>query len=173
MQERTIRTNIITDLKRLIDQYKGILDDSSVFQSFAKLEDKDIIVGKENFTKVKEIVNEFSVIVSSKSSELKGSLNGKIAELRTQLNDWASKESGILANIDAKKAELAAQGIPFDIGQINQIASSVNHFQEKLKTLLLKKNDLDVLLKQRNGLIQERAALLTKIYNLRLAFGIK
>lgn len=173
LQERSIRTNIIGDLKRLIEQYKGILDDNSVFQTFAQLQDTDIIVGKDNFTRVKELVNEFSIIVSSKSTELKTSLSGKIDELRTQLNDWASKESGILTNIDAKKAELAAQGISFDVGQINQIAASVTHFQEKLKSLLIKKSELDELFKERTTLVQARTTLLSKIYNLRLGFGIK
>jgi ABC-type lipoprotein export system ATPase subunit/ACT domain-containing protein len=172
LTERTLRKNIIDDLKKLIEQYKGTFENTAVFKSFAALDDAKIIVGKDNFAKVKEIVKEFSEIVATKSTELKSSLTQKVAELKTQIDDWNSKESAILTTIEAKKTDLAKLGIPFDLGQINQIIANVTHFQGKLKALQLKQTELEELIKQRNALIQSRSILLSSIHNLRMGFGI-
>ncbi len=172
LTERALRKNIVDDLKKLIEQYKGTFENTSVFKNFEALDASKIIVGKDNFAKVKQIVKDFSDIVASKSTELKNALGQKITELNTQINDWNSKETAILATIDAKKVELAKQGIPFDLGQINQIIANVSHFQNKLKALQAKQAELVELLKQRTTLIQERIALLDQIHNRRLGFGI-
>ncbi|WP_069661309.1 TrlF family AAA-like ATPase [Arcticibacter eurypsychrophilus] len=172
LQERAIRKNIIDDLRKLVSQYKVILEDTSIFIEFSQLVDTEIVVGKENFTNVKRIVNEFSVIVASKSSELKVSLTGKIAELKVQLDEWGAKETSIQIDIDAKRAELISKGIPFDLGKINQIAADVVHYQEKLKGLKLKQAALDQLIKERAILLQKRSRIITKIYQARLGFAI-
>jgi energy-coupling factor transporter ATP-binding protein EcfA2/histidinol phosphatase-like PHP family hydrolase len=171
LQERKIRTNIIGDLNKLVTQYKVILEDTSVFQEFEELVDTEIIVGKDNFNKVKQIVSEFSTIVASKSSELRASLSIKIAELKVQLDEWGTKEKNIQDQIDVKKAELSAKGIPFDLGKINQIAADVVHYQDKLKGLKLKQTSLNELIKDRLTLLQNRSGLLTKIYQARLGFA--
>lgn len=173
INERSIRKSIIEDLAALKAKYMDILDDSSVFQSFADLPETDIEVGKDNFQSVKKIVDEFGKIVSNKSLELKGELEKKLIELRAQINDWASKEAAIQSKIDFKKAELEKAGIPFDLGLINQIVNNVTYYQNLLKQLKLKEADLNKLLVDRTTLIIERKELLRKIYNKRFQFSLK
>ena len=171
--ERNIRDNLINELKDLIERYKDVLDDDDTFEHFSKLSDENIVIGKEEFEKVKSIVEEFSLIVSSKSDELSISLNKKIEELKVQLKQWKSKESEIQKTIDQKKTDLEAQGIPFDIGKINQIAKDLEHYKNRLRKL----NDIKKYLKKlddaRKNLLERRKELKLSIYNQRLGFSIK
>ncbi len=171
--EREIRKNIISDLKALIETYKGILADNSVFEAFEALEEDEIEVGKENIKKVKELVSDFGKIVSDKSSELNTELDEKLKELRPQIADWNSKESEIQKAIDEKKAELEKQGIPFDMGQINRIISDLSYYQEKLKELKAKEAALNLLLFDRTLMIKGRIEKITKIYNKRVEFALQ
>jgi histidinol phosphatase-like PHP family hydrolase/ABC-type enterochelin transport system ATPase subunit len=67
IKERQIRKELIDDLKDLIKNYREILSDDDTFENFEKLSDEEIIVGKDYFKKVKDIVSEFSKIVKDKS----------------------------------------------------------------------------------------------------------
>lgn len=171
LKEREIRSGIVKELNELIKSYKNILADNNVFDSFSKLPDDEIIVGKDNFNRVKEIVAEFSNIVQEKASELNSSLTDKVAELKEQISDWSEKEKNIQTKIDEKKIELESKGIPFDIGKINQITKDVLYYQERLKKLKGKKSELDGLLKERNLLQKKRTELKNKIFYLRYAFA--
>ncbi|HYF69065.1 MAG TPA: PHP domain-containing protein [Ohtaekwangia sp.] len=171
IREREIRKNIAKDLKELIDKYRNILSDNFVFKNFEALVDNDIVVGKEYFGKVKSIVGEFSKIVESKSAELNDSLTQKVTELRAQLEGWTGKEKEIQDKIDQKKLDLEQKGIPFDIGKINQIASDVIYYQEKLKKLQQKDVELKALTKSRDEILKKRKELQDKIYYLRYGFA--
>jgi len=171
LKEREIRNHIIKDLKELIRKYKDILSDKSVFENFNTLTDDEILVGKDNFTRVKEIVKEFSVIVNEKAAELSSSLNEKITELNSQIDDWSKKEQSIQLKIDEKKRDLESKGIPFDIGKINQISRDVLYYQNRLKKLQQDKKDLAELMKLRKEQLKKRRDLKNKIYYERGAFA--
>lgn len=171
LREREIRKSIIIDLKGLIERYRNILSDSSVFKNFELLTDDEIIVGKEYFIKVKAIVSEFSKIVETKSNELNVTLNEKIKELNVEINSWSEKEKTIQEKIDAKKAELESKGIPFDLGKINQIAQELIYYQKRLHTLQQRNEELKELQKKRIDFLKSRIELKNKIYFQRLEFA--
>jgi len=171
--ERSIRDNLINELKELVDKYKDVLDNNETFEYFSKMSDEKIIIGKQEFEKVKSIIDEFSKIVSTKSDELGSNLNIKIDELKVQLALWKSKESDIQNTIDQKKAELDAQGIPFDIGKINQIAKDLDHYNSKLRKLNDTEKNVNNLEQERNKLIDKRNEIKSSIYKQRYAFSLK
>jgi DNA repair ATPase RecN/histidinol phosphatase-like PHP family hydrolase len=173
ISERNIRENLIKELKVLIDKYKEVLSDEETFEHFSNMSSDNIVIGTEEFEKVKIIVDEFSKIVSSKSDELNVSLNEKIEELKIQLKQWKSKESETQKTIDKKKAELDAQGIPFDIGKINQIAKDLDHYKTRMRKLTETQKSIQRLEKERKELITRRKDLKASIYNHRIAFSIK
>jgi len=171
--EKNIRTNLIQDLRSLVEKYKDVLSDDETFEFFSNMSDENIIVGKDEFSKVKEIISEFSQIVSSKSKELDNSLHEKIEELKVELKSWKSKEADIQRTIDEKKKELEAQGIPFDIGKINQIANDLEHYKTQLRKLKDTEKNVLRLEKGRKILIKERKSIKSSIYNQRYAFSTK
>jgi ABC-type lipoprotein export system ATPase subunit/histidinol phosphatase-like PHP family hydrolase len=171
IKERQIRKELIDDLKDLIKNYREILSDDDTFENFEKLSDEEIIVGKDYFKKVKDIVSEFSKIVKDKSGELNVALNTKIEELKIELNNWSAKEKTIQTAIDAKKVELEKLGIPFDLGKINQIAKDIIDFKARVKKLENSQKLLKTYGETRKELIQQRNDLKQKIYYHRSDFA--
>lgn len=170
LRERQIRDELIRDLKDLIDTYKTLLEDDDIFNQFKEINEKEIIVGKEEFEKVQEIVTSFEEVVKSKSTELNESLQTKVTELRTELKKWAAKEKEIQDTINTKKKELEAKGIPFDIGKINQISKDITSLDQRVKYLNNRKKELKDLEKLRKDLIKKRNETRDKIYYHRHAF---
>ena len=156
LKERAFRNDLITDLKNLITTYKDILGDKTVFEKVASMTDDSIVVGKDYFSAVKSIVEDFRKLVNTKSSELNISLSEKIKALNEQLQLWKHKETEIQARIDQKKVELTQQGIPFDLGKINQIAKDILDYEKKVKKLLEDQKKLSELVKARRELIKQR-----------------
>ncbi|WP_417860207.1 TrlF family AAA-like ATPase [Winogradskyella sediminis] len=171
IKERQIRKELIDDLKDLIKTYREILSDDDTFEDFEKLSDEEIIVGKDYFKKVKDIVSEFSKIVKEKSGELNDALTKKIEELREELKKWAAKEKSIQATIDVKKAELEKLGIPFDLGKINQISKDIIDFKARVKKLENSKKLLKSYEETRKELVQQRKDVKQKIYYHRSEFA--
>ena len=173
LQERDFRKTLIDDLNKLVKTYRDILGDTNLFDKVAEMSDDRIVVGKEYFFNVQMIINAFSVLVSSKSKELNDALAEKISELKTQLGLWKAKESEIQGQIDDKKQELIQQGIPFDLGKINQISKDIIDYEKKVAKLQDDQKRLVELLKERQELIQERQKNKREITRKHLAFAKK
>ena len=173
LQERDFRKTLIDDLNKLIKTYRDILGDTNLFDKVAEMSDDRIVVGKEYFFNVQRIINAFSVLVSSKSKELNDALAEKISELKTQLGLWKAKESEIQGKIDDKKQELIQQGIPFDLGKINQISKDIIDYEKKVAKLQDDQKRLIELFKERQELIQKRQENKKEITRKHLAFAKK
>lgn len=125
------------------------------------------------FQNVKNIVSDFSNVVKTKSTELNSELTAKIEQLNIELKNWAQKETEIQAKIDIKKAQLEAQGIPFDLGKINQISIDIIDYKKKIEKLNQDKILLQKLNDERIILIEKRLANKKEIYDLRKVFSKK
>lgn len=170
-KEKEFRESLIENIKLLKDTYKDILSDTDLFDSVSKLSDQDIEIGKDEFTEVKSIVAKISDFVETKSSELNTELELKLVDLREQIRSWKSKELTIQKSIDAKKAELKAQGIPFDIGEINQLSNDLIRFEKELAQILKNKTKLQQILKIQKDIIQSRVSNKSKIFQIRKALA--
>jgi ABC-type lipoprotein export system ATPase subunit/histidinol phosphatase-like PHP family hydrolase len=173
IKERGIRSELINNLNQLVKNYTEILSDDDTFTNFEALVDTDIIVGKDFFKKVKEIVSDFSKVVKAKSSELNAELTAKIKELNEQLTNWQAKEKSIQDKIDAKKIELEKQGIPFDLGKINQISKDIVDYQKIIAKLNLDKKKLKELSTERESLLAKRIELKDDVFKARNNFAKK
>ncbi|AXX95700.1 TrlF family AAA-like ATPase [Arcobacter ellisii] len=169
--EKKIRDELISKLKKLIDNYRDVLNDEEAFKSFSGMTDDEIIIGKEEFLKVKIIVEEFSNVVKKTSVKLNEELVPKVGELKIQLDLWKDKEKNILTKIDEKKSELEKQGIPFDLGKINQIIKDLAYYQDRLKKQEEILNELKELEKNRKDLIKRRKEVKKEIYKQRFLFS--
>jgi ABC-type lipoprotein export system ATPase subunit/histidinol phosphatase-like PHP family hydrolase len=173
IKERQIRSELINKLKELVTKYKEIFSDDSLFTNFLAINDAEIIVGKDFFQNVKNIVSEFSTVVKTKSTELNTELTNKIKDLNVELKNWALEETEIQTKIDAKKLQLESQGIPFDLGKINQISKDILDYQKKIEKLKKDKGALVKLTEERGLLIEKRLNNKKEIYDHRKAFSKK
>ena len=171
LQERNFRTELINELNGLINKYKDILGNKTIFTNVASMNDDSIIIGKEYFNAVKQIVEQFSDVVSSKEKELNAALYEKVQELKVQLNLWKQKETEIQSKIDAKKQELTKAGIPFDLGRINQISKDIIDLEKKVKSLLEDQKRLKELAAVRKTIIQSRLDNKREILRQHLSFA--
>ena len=156
LEERVLRSSLIKELRELSATYHNILGNRNLFDKVAAIDGANIIVGKEYFGNVKDIVNQFATLVATKSTELNSALDSKIKELNEQLKLWSAKESEIQNKIDIKKKELAQQGIPFDLGKINQISKDIIDYKKKVDRLLDDQRKLKELAECRKLLIGNR-----------------
>ena len=173
IQERELRKSLIGDLRELVKTYSEILANRDVFDKVADISEENIVVGKDFFANVKAIVNSFAGIVAAKSQELKEALKLKVDELNVQLQAWNSKEKEIQDKIDAKKEELTKQGIPFDLGQINQISKDIVDYDKTVKKLLDDQKKLKELQVSRKSLISARIDNKKEITRQHLLFADK
>ncbi len=161
-KEREIRKNVIKELNELVKKYGAILSDKSFFEWFTSLETKDIIIGSEYIEQVKGIVDQFARIVATKHSELINELNLKISDLKLSIDNWKAKDAEYQQKIDAKRVELEAKGIPFDLGKINKIINDSMTYAKKLKEIEDKEKILKEKLKERRELVKERVSISSK-----------
>lgn len=173
IQEREFRKSLITQLNELVRTYREILGDKSLFNDVAAMDDTKVIVGKEYLKNVKSIVDNFSKLVTLKSTELNSELKKKIEELKQQLTLWDAKEQEINEQIDAKKVELTQQGIPFDLGKINQISKDIVDYDKKVKRLNEDQKKLSELQRERKEILENRENNRKEIYRLHLSFAQK
>lgn len=171
LQERNFRTELMNKLNDLVNKYKDILGNKTIFTNVASMNDDSIIIGKEYFNAVKQLVEQFSDVVSSKEKELNAALSEKVAELKVQLNLWMQKETEIQSKIDAKKQELTQAGIPFDLGKINQISKDIIDLEKKVKSLLEDQKRLKELTEVRKTIIQSRLDNKREILRQHLSFA--
>lgn len=173
IQERELRKTLIGDLNDLVKTYSEILANRDVFDRVAAISEENIVVGKDFFANVKAIVDSFAGIVATKSQELKETLKQKVEELKVQLKAWNDKEKEIQEKIDAKKEELTKQGIPFDLGQINQISKDIVDYEKTVKKLLDDQKKLKELQTVRSSLIKARIDNKREITRQHLLFADK
>ena len=99
------------------------------------------------------------------------SLNQKIEELKIELANWQKEEKTIQDEIDKKKSALEAQGIPFDLGKINQISKDIIDLTTRVQKLENSQKLLKELEAARKSLITERTDVKNKIYYHRREFA--
>lgn len=172
-KERDIRKNVIDELNALVKKYGDILSDKTVFNNFKDIDTSEIRIGSEEIEKVKQIVEEFGQIVATKNSELIGDLKTKISELKVLVNNWKAKDADIQQKIDAKRVELEAKGIPFDLGKINKIINDSIFYANRLKTIEQKEKALTEKIRERRALVNKRIELSSKRILLHQAFANK
>ena len=166
-KEKEFRESLIEDIKDLKETYKDILNDSDVFDAVTNLEDKNIEIGKDEFIEVKKLVEKIAKFIDGKSKELNAELESTLDKLRVQIRSWQAKELKIQKDIDKRKSELKAQGIPFDLGEINQISKDLILYQKEQKILLKEKESLKKIQKEHMNLVKQRFEIKSKIFMLR------
>ena len=168
--ERGLRKKIAESLTDLIKTYRTLFDDIKNIKSFGEIDDKEIIVGKKEYEKVKEILNSFSGVIQEKNNEISNLLDEKIVLLKEIMVEWKNRESEIYNKIDVKKQELISQGIPVDISKINHIAVDIEDYLDKLNKCKYNKQQLQSTENERKDLVDRRRNLKRKIYEERYAF---
>jgi ABC-type lipoprotein export system ATPase subunit/histidinol phosphatase-like PHP family hydrolase len=171
--ERNLREGLVEEIRSLVENYKEALSEKGMFDSFREMSDERIFVGKEQFTSLRLLVDEFSQVLTNTNFELNESLREIVEKMREQVRIWKGREAETQKKIDEQKAHLEAQGIPFDIGRINQIAVDLGSCKERLKRLQASASELKDEERKRTDLVAERKKLRQEIYKRRHLFALE
>jgi len=168
---RAFRENLKNDLSTLAKNIKTSLSDKSLFNRVLGLDDSTLIVGKEEFDKIKNIISEFSKGIEGVSGRLEKDTNQVTEQLKQLLTDWRSKESGLLEKIEAKRKELEGQGISCDMAFIKKVTQDAANYARRLEELKAKQTSLVEAQKERKKLLQERKEIKSRIHQTRQAWA--
>jgi histidinol phosphatase-like PHP family hydrolase len=169
--ERNLRKNVADSLTSLVKTYRASLEDVEELKSIGVSDENAIIIGKNEYIQVKQIINDFSIIVKEKNKEISEILDEKVALLQKIMANWKNQETAIYEKIDIKKQELIAQGIPFDISKINQLAEDIESYREKITKCNQIKQQINILEEERKQLIEKRKMIRKNIYKERYIFA--
>jgi len=169
--ERNLRKNVSENLTNLIKFYRTSLVDVESLKSFGIVDDKSIIIGKDEYLQVKNIINDFLSVIQEKNNDITKTLDEKVILLQEVMLKWKNNETEIYDKIEKKKKELIEQGIPFDISKINKLAEDIESYNEKISKCKIVKHQLAVLEEERKCLLEKRKILQKKKYEERFIFA--
>jgi len=171
--EHGLRERMIEGLSNLISNYKASLENVKQFESFTMIDDNDILIGKNEYSQIKDIIKEFSTVIQMKNNEITKLLDENIAILRKITTDWKNRESEMHSRIEKKKQELINQGIPVDIFKINRLTEDIEKYREKINMCKNYQIQLQFAENERNALIEKRKTLRKNIFKERYIFANK
>lgn len=168
--ERTLRSELLKNLETHIQSITTGLNTQHLKDTIQSVSESDIIVGKVEFKAVSDLMTEYIKAIGQQSSKVVVDSTSFKTNLTHEIEKWTAKEVEIIKEIDAKRANLEAQGIKLDISFIRKVTKDVSDYDAKLKELKIKENQYKELEKDRDKLLNERKSNLDALYNERYKF---
>lgn len=172
-EERAIRRQLEQYTKNYGDWIKqtSFTEDLKSIQTRAKAE--ELRVGAEHFKTISALAAALEVTAIASQQSLAGETSKFVAAVKVEIEQWKAKELTVLAEIEAKRAELKSKGITLDLPYIKKLATDESSHKATLLTLKLWEGQLKTLQDARKKLIAERQTVRSDIYTKRTAFATK
>ena len=168
--ERTLRTDLLTNLEAHIQNITDGLNTELLKESIHSISESDIKVGKEEYKVVSVLMDGYIESIGKQSSQVIIDSSSFKTKLKEEIEKWKIKEVDIIKKIDKKRTELETKGVKLDISFIRKVTKDVSEYEAKLKALKLKETQFKELIKQRNKLLLDRKSNLDELYNERYKF---
>lgn len=168
--ERSLRTQLSKSLDEHINNISEGLNTDILIETLSTLEEKQILVGKEEFKSVNKLIEDYKASISEKSTKVVEESTALKTNIVTIVEKWKIKEVEILQKIEKKRIELESQGIKLDMSFIRKVTKDVSDFDIKLKELELKNKRFGDLRKERTQLLKDRKDNLDLLYKERFKF---
>lgn len=168
--ERTLRSELLTNLEVHIQNITNGLNTELLKESIQSISESEIIVGKDEYKAVSALMDGYISSISQQSAKVVVDSTLFKDSIKEEIEKWRTKEIDIIKTIDAKRIALEAQGIKLDISFIRKVTKDVSDYEAKLKELKLKETQYKELIKSRNKLLNDRKSNLDDLYNERYKF---
>jgi hypothetical protein len=169
--ERAIRAQI---LEKLSDAKKGIGDDSvkTAIESIGHLaEVSQLKVGAQEFKAISEGAADFEKSLNTAQTQVQSGLTAFEALVSHQIAGWKSKDAEGQKQVDAKRRELEALNVSFDMSYIAKLAKDEASHQQAVNNLKSWVPHLKGLNAHFGTALKARWAARDRIATLREAFG--
>jgi len=172
MEGKRFREELVTKLKELIKKINEAFADKTLFEQVTLLDNDKLVIGKDEFSKIQEIITNFSQNIDNLSTELNIKTSEIIPQIKKLLKEWESQEIKLLNKIDEKRKELEAKGIKLDLPFIQKVTQDSVNIRKRLDDLYKKKRDLKNALDLRKKLVEKRKDLKSRIFRERYSWAI-
>ena len=168
--ERALRKEMVDNLNNLITGIQKGFDNKSLFEMVLKLQEDKIVIGKQEFSDVKQIIENYKNQIKEHAKNVKVDSSNVVNQLNSKLKEWNEKESTSQNRIEEIRKEIESKGGRLDIAFIRKITKDASDFALKLKELDLKEKELENLIGERKHIIERRKIIKKNIFNKRYSF---
>lgn len=169
--EKEVRTQV-TDLLAIAKRESASLPSREAMKDIRELADPaQLGVGGVEFRAILASASVLEATVSAAEINIKGGLAEFEKVVTAQMAHWKLKESEAQKKIDAKRRELEALKVSFDMSYIAKLAKDEATHQQSVKNLKSWEPHLAELRKQRTATLAERWHARNKVAALRDAFA--
>lgn len=170
-KERRFRDGLKRSLGELLSSITDSLTGGELRKLTADMDGNNLAVGKAEFEVVKALVDELATEIDTLSGQFKRKVVAASEKIAAQLKVWITREKETQDKIEAIRRELEKQNIKLDMAFIRKVTKDAADLQARLTELKKSQPKQQEAFKERRRLIQERAAVRTKIFNARQAFA--
>lgn len=168
--ERELRTQILARLKRLKEGDAS--NQAHVADEIVGLADSKLLtLGRKEFEAIVVEVGVFKTLLVDAKARIAAGASVLEKAVGTQTNSWKVKDSDAQSKIDAKKKELEALKVTFDMSYITKLANDEASYGATLKNLEVWKVSLTEARRKRLLALKRRRTARDRIATQRETFG--
>jgi hypothetical protein len=168
---KRFKTELVDSLTKLFKGHREALADNSVAELLTGLDGSGLVVGSEEFGRVKILIDAYTDDIKHAADSVKKASTDTISAIKKELQQWAVKEADVQTKIDGIRKELEARGIKLDVAYIRKIAKDVTDFTATLTELKNKEVVLKRFQETRRQLLTQRREIKSRIFVVRRAFA--
>ena len=171
--ERAIRTAVATKLRGAKDDLASASPRGTVAEIHEIADAASLTVGAVEFQAIVDATRQFLTMAEAAEKSVATGLATLEQVTNIQFTSWKTKEAAAQTKIDAKRREIEALKISFDMSYITKLAADEATYTQDLKNLRAWKPHLDDQRKKRAAALKARWAARERVAMLRDAFGRK
>lgn len=169
--EREVRTQILAKLQEAKGDTSRRSPKTSIEEIRKLAEPGRLSVGAAEYRAILDGAVSVETDIGAAEGQIKAGLVAFEKIVATQIASWKAKEGEAQKRVDAKRRELEALKVSFDMSYITKLAKDEASHQQSVKNLNTWKPHLAESQKQRAAALKERWAARDRVATLREAFG--
>ncbi|WP_159006261.1 TrlF family AAA-like ATPase [Bradyrhizobium sp. S69] len=171
--EREIRREVIDQLAAAKDSMDGTTGREAIESILGLADPGELTVGANEYRAIVTGANTLNKAMDRTEAQAKTDLQAFEAIVIAQLVTWKHKDTEAQKKIDAKRRELEALKVTFDMSYIAKLAKDEASHQQNVSNLRSWIPHLEAKRKERAAALKERWRARAKVYGLRDAFARK
>jgi len=171
--EREIRNQIVSKLQSTKKSADAASVKALAIEIRELAEPGTLAVGAAEFQAILSGADAFEMAVNAAEAQIKAGLTTFERVISAQLTTWRSKETEAQKKIEAKRRELEALKVSFDMSYISKLATDEASHDQAVKNLNTWKPHLQDVMKKRAAVLKQRWAARSQVASRRAAFGRK
>jgi hypothetical protein len=169
--ERELRTQILAKIQEAKDDLERGSPKAAIEEILGLAEPADVRVGAKEFRVILEGAIAFEQAVGAAETQIKVGLTGFEKLVAGQIGGWKAKEVEAQKRIDAKRRELEALKVSFDMSYISKLAKDEASHQQNVRNLKAWQPHLIEVRIRRSVVLKERWTARDRIATIRETFG--